>query len=755
MTTSGILVSICIQALVAAFVTHPAHGANPVVSSVLLVKASDGSDPEAYCVLYVPAIKDIAKREADAEYLPLLNVMNDTECDYERRSFEGKVVLMERCDNTSNDDIIQKAKSVKAAAIVMSYNEKRPIMETSTYIKKLDIMVAFAKNSTGRKIARYEEKHANSTVMAKLFTRATALDWSFVIIWLIAVGTVTMGAYWSGIAQCGLYGITVHSILMTRPSTFSVDVRYKQTANQPVKTNKPRRISRALRRPSEPDRKPRNSSVSVGVPLDHSDFTESMNEMEEEFSVAVSPKLIVMFVMHMSVMLLVLYYFYRYLVHFMVIMFAMASAVALVSCLEPLVSRINIGTSQVPKQLAACCQTRMELRQVALLAFGMSVAAAWFLLRRNDTFGWILQDLLGVAFCINMLKSFHLPNLKLLSLLLTLLLIYDVFFVFITPFLRANRESVMVEVAKGSGVKEVLPMVIKFPRIYRSIYSKCFQMKFSILGLGDILAPGMLVSYCHTFDLFALGRRFYFYIACVSYGMGMVTTFIALELMRNAQPALLYLVPFTIIPTVTTAWFKGHLSAIWNGIKLRENGRKDGGDNDTEIPTPPPGPGGRQATGGNSAADFTTDKAEGANTGTRGRQRHRPKSKNPEDQGDEPGSSKGSNLPVHEGSSINGGDGHGATDNDEFAASPQGTASPSCAAGEAERVRAGAHSTAVFACDVCPATDVVPASHKRVPMHLGYNTWEDRLSRFVLSHQRKNGLRRDTANTHATSPSTA
>ncbi|KAH7959287.1 hypothetical protein HPB49_009919 [Dermacentor silvarum] len=444
MTTSGILVSICIQALVAAFVTHPAHGANPVVSSVLLVKASDGSDAEAYCVLYVPAIKDIAKREADAEYLPLLNVMNDTECDYERRSFEGKVVLMERCDNTSNDDIIQKAKSVKAAAIVMSYNEKRPIMETSTYIKKLDIMVAFAKNSTGRKIARYEEKHANSTVMAKLFTRATALDWSFVIIWLIAVGTVTMGAYWSGITQCGLY---------------------KQTANQPVKPNKPRRISRALRRPSEPDRKPRNSSVSVGVPLDHSDFTESMNEMEEEFSVAVSPKLIVMFVMHMSVMLLVLYYFYRYLVHFMVIMFAMASAVALVSCLEPLVSRINIGTSQVPKQLAACCQTRMELRQVALLAFGMSVAAAWFLLRRNDTFGWILQDLLGVAFCINMLKSFHLPNLK-------------------------NRESVMVEVAKGSGVKEVLPMVIKFPRIYRSIYSKCFQMKFSILGLGDILAPG-------------------------------------------------------------------------------------------------------------------------------------------------------------------------------------------------------------------------------------------------------------------------
>ncbi|XP_075746585.1 uncharacterized protein LOC119184355 isoform X3 [Rhipicephalus microplus] len=164
---------------------------------------------------------------------------------------------MEHCDNTSNDDIIQKAKSAKAAAIVVTYNEKQPIVETSTDIKKLDIVVAFAKNSTGRQIAHYEEKHANGTVMAKLFTRSTALDWSFAIIWLIAVGTVTLGAYWSGIAQCGRYGIAVYSVLLTRPSTFSVDVRYKQKVAQPVRTrSRPKRISRRLRRPSEPDRKP-------------------------------------------------------------------------------------------------------------------------------------------------------------------------------------------------------------------------------------------------------------------------------------------------------------------------------------------------------------------------------------------------------------------------------------------------------------------------------------------------------------------
>ncbi|KAL1427046.1 hypothetical protein MTO96_017790 [Rhipicephalus appendiculatus] len=670
------------------------------------------------------------------EYLPLLNVLNDTECDYERRSFEGKVVLMEHCDNTSNDDIIQKAKSAKAAAaVVVTYNEKRPIVETSTEIKRLDIVVAFAKNSTGRKITRYEDKHANSTVMAKLFTRSTALDWSFAIIWLLAVGTVTLGAYWSGIAQCGRYGIAVYSVLLTRPSTFSVDVRYKQKVVQPVRTrSRPKRISRRLRRPGETERKPKNSAVSVGVPSENSDFTDSMNELEEEFSFAVSPKLIVMFVMHMCVMLLVLYYFYRYLVHFLVVIFAMASAVSLISCLEPLVNRINVGTSRVPAQVTACCQTRMQIRHAALLVFGVSVAITWFLLRRNNTFGWILQDLLGVAFCVNMLKSIHLPNLKLLSLLLMLLLVYDVFFVFITPFLRANRESVMVEVAKGSGVREVLPMVIKFPRIYRSGYSKCFQLKFSILGLGDILAPGMLISYCHTFDLFALGRRFYFYIACVSYGMGMVATFLALELMRNAQPALLYLVPFTIIPTITTAWYKGHLFAIWNGVKLSEHGRKLGGDSDTKTTTLQPNPDGHEATGGNSAPDLPSDNAEG----------------------DEPGSSKDSNLPVQEGSSADGGGGHGAGNDIEHAALPYGAHTPSFTEG-AERERAGpgapGHPRAtVLGRDECPTADVVPASRKRLPLHLGYIPWEDR---FVLSHHRKNGLRRDTSDAHATGPSTA
>ena len=54
-----------------------------------------------------------------------------------------------------------------------------------------------------------------------------------------------------------------------------------------------------------------------------------------------------------------------------------------------------------------------------------------------------------MLFCISLLKNLRLPSMKICSLLLVLLLIYDVFFVFITPLFSAGHNSVMVDVATG------------------------------------------------------------------------------------------------------------------------------------------------------------------------------------------------------------------------------------------------------------------------------------------------------------------
>lgn len=66
------------------------------------------------------------------------------------------------------------------------------------------------------------------------------------------------------------------------------------------------------------------------------------------------------------------------------------------------------------------------------------------------SYAWVLQDILGISFCISLIKNIRLPNLKVCTILLLLLLIYDIFFVFITPLFSAGK-SVMVQVATGKN----------------------------------------------------------------------------------------------------------------------------------------------------------------------------------------------------------------------------------------------------------------------------------------------------------------
>ena len=74
----------------------------------------------------------------------------------------------------------------------------------------------------------------------------------------------------------------------------------------------------------------------------------------------------------------------------------------------------------------------------------------------------------------------------------------------------------MVEVATGGGSgvsagtggsasnasnsEEQLPMVVRVPHLGYDPYNVCWP-RYSLLGFGDILVPGMLVAFCHGFDL--------------------------------------------------------------------------------------------------------------------------------------------------------------------------------------------------------------------------------------------------------------
>jgi len=66
-----------------------------------------------------------------------------------------------------------------------------------------------------------------------------------------------------------------------------------------------------------------------------------------------------------------------------------------------------------------------------------------------------------------------------------------------------DGKSVMVEVATGGDTGEQLPMVLKVPHLSSTLeFARACGVPYSMLGFGDILVPGLLLSYCHSFDLF-------------------------------------------------------------------------------------------------------------------------------------------------------------------------------------------------------------------------------------------------------------
>jgi minor histocompatibility antigen H13 len=96
---------------------------------------------------------------------------------------------------------------------------------------------------------------------------------------------------------------------------------------------------------------------------------------------------------------------------------------------------------------------------------------------------WIFNNVICIVFCIHALQSLFLGNFQVGMLLLVLLFFYDIYFVFGT--------DIMLTVAKNIDA----PIKLMFPQDLT-----VDPPKHNILGLGDIVLPGVFVSLCLRFD---------------------------------------------------------------------------------------------------------------------------------------------------------------------------------------------------------------------------------------------------------------
>ncbi|OQE17848.1 hypothetical protein PENSTE_c019G07357 [Penicillium steckii] len=218
---------------------------------------------------------------------------------------------------------------------------------------------------------------------------------------------------------------------------------------------------------------------------------------------------------------------------------------------------------------------------------------------------WWLTNFLGFCFSYGALQFMSPSTFWTGTLILGSLFFYDIYFVFFTPL--------MVTVATKLDV----PIKLLFPRPAGPNDDPAVQA-LAMLGLGDIVIPGMMAGLALRFDLFlyyhrkgmqkaqieqsdsivkpqyqaatgSWGERFwaptrasqipevqppyhdarafsktYFKASIIGYVFGMVTTLLAMQYSNHAQPALLYLVPGVLISLWGTALFKGELNLMWN-----------------------------------------------------------------------------------------------------------------------------------------------------------------------------------------------
>ncbi|XP_030623313.1 minor histocompatibility antigen H13 isoform X2 [Chanos chanos] len=195
-----------------------------------------------------------------------------------------------------------------------------------------------------------------------------------------------------------------------------------------------------------------------------------------------------------------------------------------------------------------------------------SVVGVWYVLKKH----WIANNLFGLAFALNGVELLHLNNVSTGCILLGGLFVYDVFWVFGT--------NVMVTVAKSFEA----PIKLVFPQdlLERGLDASNFAM----LGLGDIVIPGIFIALLLRFDVsLKKNSRTYFYTSFLAYIFGLGLTIFVMHTFKHAQPALLYLVPACVGFPVVVALVKGELTELFRYDESTLEGEASAKEEKTET----------------------------------------------------------------------------------------------------------------------------------------------------------------------------
>mmetsp|Transcript_10966 Transcript_10966/g.21135 ORF Transcript_10966/g.21135 Transcript_10966/m.21135 type:complete len:216 (+) Transcript_10966:1-648(+) len=197
-----------------------------------------------------------------------------------------------------------------------------------------------------------------------------------------------------------------------------------------------------------------------------------------------------------------------------------------------------------------------------VLTLGMGVLctlAYWAPVAMENKF--LVSNVIAWALAMVSLGAISLGSFQTGAILLAGLFCYDIFWVF--------GSDVMMTVATKveAPVKFIYPAPPSdTPRAY----------PFSVLGLGDVVIPGLFVRFASKIDEALQPQNLsYFSVATAAYAVGLLTCFGVNEITHAGQPALLYLDPSLVGSALACAVANDQLEEVWNFREAEEEAGKE------------------------------------------------------------------------------------------------------------------------------------------------------------------------------------
>jgi hypothetical protein len=201
---------------------------------------------------------------------------------------------------------------------------------------------------------------------------------------------------------------------------------------------------------------------------------------------------------------------------------------------------------------------KIKLKTLFFLCSTTIVIYFWLVTRH-----WILNNLLAFSLVFLVLSLLEIKSFKICILLLICIFIYDSFWVFYSSSIF--QKNVMLTVATNMN----LPIKLELPLFFiNNPIKNCL-----LLGLGDIVLPGLIIKFCRNFDKIKNSERLsdrngYYKTVFILYIISLISAFAASYIFSHAQPVLFYIAPIFILGLVFYSLKRGEFYDFYKGSNI-------------------------------------------------------------------------------------------------------------------------------------------------------------------------------------------